>query len=525
MPEQERLPRLGLAGPSANIARFAPAVALLMPLQALPQGAGNQLFGEDHVFEVRLHFAMPGYADSLLAYYNDGLEQQLKAGLEVNTLSGTYVFDSVGVRYKGNSSYNLPNKKSMKIDFNEYVPGQKIDGLKKLNLNNCFNDPTFLREKLFFDFSRQQGVLAPRVGFANVYFNDVLVGFYNVVEQVDDEFLDRWIDDQDGNLFKAGDNFGPGGANAADMAWYGTDPVAYWPRYELKTNEEADDWSDLLELIDAINNTTDAEVEAQLAVLTDLQPLLRSLAIDNLFSSLDSYIHSARNWYIYHNFTTDRWQWIKWDGNEAFGRYNGGVGNLQELSPFYQAPNRPLMERIMEVPGLRQQYTDQYCQVVEAFSNTLIDPRIDQLAAMIQPSVFADPNKQYSNAQFTLSLTGNITVPGGQGGPQTVFGLKTFLTARSAYLGGALECASGIMDHTPLDLGAAVVPNPCSRLADLVVSAGAQMNDVQVFNAQGRACNVPRNGQTLDVSDLPEGIYLVRIRSAVRVFTTRLVKQ
>lgn len=46
---------------------------------------------------------------------------------------------------------------------------------------------------------------------------------------------------------------------------------------------------------------------------------MKSLVLDNLFSNLDSYTNSARNYYIYHNPVNGLWEWIKWDCNEAFG--------------------------------------------------------------------------------------------------------------------------------------------------------------------------------------------------------------
>lgn len=288
----------------------------IIPCLAVAQAPSDSLFATDQVIDIQLTFAQPGFEDSLLAYYSEGLERQLEASVVITDLTGSHSYASVGVRYKGNSSYGLADKKSMKIDFNEYVSGQKFHGLKKLNLNNGFNDPTLLREKVFFDFCQDQGVLAPRAVFGNVRMNGTLTGFYGVVEQVDKEYLDRWADDTNGNLFKAGDNFGTGGTTAADLAWYGPAQSSYEPRYELKTNETANDWTDLIMLIDAINNTADAQLQTSLPSLVDLQPLLRSLAIDNLFANLDSYINSARNWYLYHNDTTGLWQWIKWDANE-----------------------------------------------------------------------------------------------------------------------------------------------------------------------------------------------------------------
>ncbi|RDJ93135.1 hypothetical protein B4Q13_24035, partial [Lacticaseibacillus rhamnosus] len=74
---------------------------------------------------------------------------------------------TIGIKFKGNSSFNNSSvKKSMKLDLNNYVAGQDYDGIKKLNLNNGFKDPSFLREKIALDFMNAHGVTSPRCTFA-----------------------------------------------------------------------------------------------------------------------------------------------------------------------------------------------------------------------------------------------------------------------------------------------------------------------------------------------------------------------
>ena len=501
-------------------------VLLAAPSLTMAQAPSDSLFNTDQVIDIQLTFSQPSYWDSLLAYYDEGLERQLLASVVLTDATGTYTYDSVGVRFKGNSSYGLPEKKSMKIDFNEYVSGQKYHGVKKINLNNGFNDPTLLREKIFFDFCQDMDVLAPRAIFGNVTINGALLGFYGVVEQVDKEFLDRWVDDTNGNLFKAGDQFGAGtgGTAAADLAWYGNAQSSYEARYELKTNEAVNDWSDLIALIDVINNTTNSQLEAQLPLLTDLQPMLRSLAIDNLFSNLDSYINSARNFYIYHNDTTGLWQWIKWDANEAFGRYSGGQSNLVDLAPNYVANARPLMTRIMNVPAIYSLYQVEYCAACDAFDNAQLDPRIDALAALIQAHVFADPNKQYTNAQFTANLAGNITAGGGPGGNQTIYGLKSFINGRRQFLTPLLTCSTIGMHEAAL-VGFGVSPNPCSSELRIQVPAGATIRNVSVIDAIGRNHAVERDGDRIHLAALPAGLYVVGLDDGSSVWHFRVVKE
>ena len=242
-------------------------IALLFTSNAFAQIDGDNIFQNAQVISIELTFHQTGYWDSLVANY--ATATYMKADLVLTDETGTSSFTDVGVRLKGNSSYNHPNdKKSFKIDFNEYVSGQKYDGLKKLNFGNCFKDPSMMRDKVFFDVSRAADVPAPRSNFANVYMNGTLKGFYTVIEQIDDQFLDWKILDDDGNLFKAGDNFGggpAGGGNPADLKYYGTAQSSYEARYELKTNEDVNDWTDLIDFIDFINNSSAADFEAGIA--------------------------------------------------------------------------------------------------------------------------------------------------------------------------------------------------------------------------------------------------------------------
>ena len=178
---------------------------------------GDNIFGEDQVITIELNFNQVSFWDSLEVNYESSV--YMKADLTLTDASGVSTFQDVGVRLKGNSSYSHPNdKKSFKIDFNKYTSGQNYDGLKKLNLSNGFKDPSIMREKVFFDVCREVGVPAPRASFANVYFNGTLWGFYTVIEQIDDQFLDWKILDDDGNLLLRMENGAKGTMSISQIA-------------------------------------------------------------------------------------------------------------------------------------------------------------------------------------------------------------------------------------------------------------------------------------------------------------------
>lgn len=502
-------------------------LCLMTNLQA--QIDGDNIFSTDQVIRIDLDFAQSGFLDSLADNYTT--EVYMRADLTLTDNTGVYTFSDVGVRYKGNSSYNHPNgKKSFKIDFNEYISGQNYDGLKKLNFSNGFKDPSLMREKVFFDVCRAAGVPAPRASFANVYFNNTLIGFYTVIEQIDDQFLDWKILDDDGNLFKAGANFGvgpTGGNTPADLVYYGAAQTDYTDRYELKTNETADDWSDLITLIDFINNSSAADFESGLASKIELTEYLRSAALDNLFSNLDSYTGSARNYYIYHNLTTDKWQWIKWDGNETFGSYTNGVNTITNLPLNYNNSNRPLLSNLFNSPALYQQYLVEVCGITsDYFNSAYLDPLIDNLKTLIQASVYADNNKMYTNANFDTNITSNITSGGGPGGGSTTYGLKSFIQAKATYVSGAIDCSTivGTEEIKPYNVG--IFPNP-ANLSTTITWDNEPVEMLEIVNVVGASIYQEQTKgkvqTTIDVANLDNGVYFILMHTPERTLNAKLM--
>jgi hypothetical protein len=366
--------------------------------------------------------------------------------------------------------------------------------------------------------------------YANVSMNGTFWGFYDLVEAVDKDFLDRWVDDNDGNLFKAGDNFGMGGGGgdnnaAADLKYYGDAASDYTDRYELKTNETENDWSDLIELLDVLNNSSDAELETELPARFEWNGLLHSLAMDNMIGNLDSYINSARNYYLYHDSTTFLWNWIHWDGNMAFGSYPAQGQNALTLAPTYVANARPLLSKIMGITAFRAAYLNAYCDLHTDFNNAYLDPRIDAIAAMIQPHVAADPNKQYTIEQFTANITNDITVTGGgPGGSETRRGLKSFITARNNSLASTLNCLTASVAENDRVKVLHAWPNPVIGVLNIELPTGANMMNLQVNDALGRRVAVNVNGSTVDLSGVPTGLYSVAVNTDRGPIVARIEK-
>ncbi|MFN6013490.1 MAG: CotH kinase family protein, partial [Flavobacteriales bacterium] len=98
------------------------------------------------------------------------------------------VYDSVGVKYKGNSSYNANNNKNpLHIEL-DYVHGSyDYQGYTDIKLQNGYQDPSMIREVLSYAILEQY-MDCPKANFANVYINGTLRGVYSNAESINDKF-------------------------------------------------------------------------------------------------------------------------------------------------------------------------------------------------------------------------------------------------------------------------------------------------------------------------------------------------
>ncbi len=382
---------------------------------------GNSVFQLDSMLTIRMYFPYPAWMDTLEDNYTSRREVPATFICLGDTL------DSVGVRYKGNSSYGLASgtKKSFKLDFDEFVSGQRLDQLEILNLNNSFKDPTLMREVLMYDYLNEHGASAGRAAYANVYVNDEYRGVYVTVEEVDtDEFLNDHYGESGGNLYKGDPN--------GTLQWLGTDTNQYRTRYEKHSNEEEDDWSDLIRLCDEINNTPIGDLPDSLAPLFDIPELMRFISVNTLMVNLDSYQGTGHNHFIYHR-DDERFQMLPWDLNEAFGNFNFGMSatTIKNLDVFYlnSPPNRPLLNRLYQTQIMKDLLLHHLWNYLRGpWSPAAMNVKIDALYALIQPSVYADTCKQFTTAQFETNI--NSDIPANPPGT-AIIGLRSFVTART----------------------------------------------------------------------------------------------
>lgn len=497
------------------------------------QNPGDILFGLPGIHTVEINFQQAGWWDTLVN--NKTLSDQT---LQDVYMSGNIILDgnpvdSVGVRLKGNASYSHPGmKKPIRLEFDEYRPNQRYDGLSSLHFNNSAYDPTMLREKIMNDILRNNGIPAPRCAFALVYFNTTFIGVYNMIEHIDKKFLDTHFGDDRGNLYKGDPN--------GTLEWYGNTPSLYYSNYELKTNETQNDWSDLVNLIDVINNSG-SNFPTAIRQVMDVDQFLWYLAAQNVFGNLDSYVHNPHNYYLYHDSLTNKFEWIAWDVGLSFGVFpTFFTTQPQDMDVFYipgDGSRTPLTVELFKHDEFKQIYLNAMCTFLNQELNpTILFPKIDSLANMIRPWVYQESasNKMYSTDQFegNLGYTSYAVwilaeIPG----------LKQFASQRIGNLSVSL-CQEGWSCYlgtaaTPIGEDAIhVVPNPSTgkvivqfdspdartavyyRVTDMLGNTILQENVLIDMSTYSRE---------MDFSGYAAGVYVLRVIGTCEVIERKVV--
>ncbi|MDY0076569.1 MAG: CotH kinase family protein [Bacteroidales bacterium] len=400
--------------------------------------------------------------------YNDFVVPRIDISIHPDTLSWIYenvesdiefhadfVFDDgttrdsispIGFRLRGNTSRHS-QKKSFKVSFNTWTSGGNYEGVEKLNLNGEHNDPSIMRAKLMWDLLRKWGIPAPRANHVQLYINGNYHGLYLNVEHIDEEFVEKRFGNKDGNLYKC--------LYPADLDYLGQTPDLYKLEangrriYELKRNEEADDYSDLASFIDVLNNTASPDFECELDDVFNTTDYLKVIAADVLCGNWDGYIYNKNNYYLYNDEFTDRFEYLIYDVDNTFGIdwFNKDWTNR---NPYQWAmsgnESRPLYTRIVNNSILRNQFTFVSQQLINQIDLDSLYLSLEARQAMLAPYVAPDPyyplDYGYSFNDFQRSLTAII----GDHVKTSIFG---FLEARFSSFQNQLEIttATPMINH------------------------------------------------------------------------------
>ena len=387
-------------------------------------GFAQSFYDIDKIQKIEISFSQLNW-DYILDTSKQGSDSYTMAQLvKINGVQ----FDSAGVKYKGNSSYNPSNKKNpLHIEL-DHFKNQSYQGYKDIKLSNGYIEPSFIREVLIYSML-QNYMQAPLANFAQVYINGKYMGLYTNVEAVTKTFVDSRFFSKNNSFFFAD----KGGCN---LVYKGTDSTLYYSPYTIKSDYG---WADLVNLCNTLRNNIDS-----IENVLDVDRSLWMLAYTNVLVILDSYLGSSKhNYYIYEDHN-GRFNPVIWDLNAGFGtnaKIDAGpmltVAQLQNLPPMINSndPLSPLVKNLLAVPIYKHMYIAHMRTIVnENFADTSYYTTAQYLQSIIDTAVQSDPNKFFTYSQFQSNLTTNVIF-----GTRTIPGITLLMNARTTYLSSTTE--------------------------------------------------------------------------------------
>jgi uncharacterized protein (TIGR03437 family) len=343
------------------------------------------------------------------------------------TFTWNGISEDIGVRSHGDGSRS-PIKPNLDLNFAKYDAGQTFLGLPFVMIKANNEDPSNLREWLSMKLFRKMGIPAPREAPAQVFLNGQILGFYYIVEHLDETFLQRNYGESGGYLYEWES------VNDYDFANLGADPSLYAGFLKLKTDQAAPDLQTFANLVQAINQPssatfTDGDFIAAVSQYIDPKQFLLYGATEQTLCGADSLIggqQGMNNFDLYQFQGTTLYNFIPWDKDSTLndvardimdGIFNGSNINL-------------LAQRLVSIPQYAQFYMAAMSKAATLMGSTggWADSEITREYNVIQAAATGDPNKQCPGG------TQGLIPCGSQDFETSVADVHSFFTAREAFV-------------------------------------------------------------------------------------------
>lgn len=350
-----------------------------------------------------LTFEQTNYWNLLTSNYASGTD--LAATLTIN---GYTLPNPVGVRFKGQTSYmntTSSQKKSFNISLEFGGVEQNYGGYKTFNLNNCFDDASFVREVFYYHQNRKH-IPCAKANYVQLFINGQNWGLYPSIQQLNGDFYSQWFMSNNGTNWRAlktisGGPGGPGGgfgAGSSSINWLGWDTTVYKGYYVMKTSHKPNPWDDLVNTCYELNNPPLTDLPETLKYTLDIDRTLWFLAHEIIFSDDDGYAHKGgMDYYVYYEPETGRIVPQEYDGNTCMKVNNAS------WSPFYHADDVKfaLLNRLLAVPEFRQRYLAHVRTIIqESLNQAEADAQLETYYNLINTLVENDTKKLYTYTAF-----------------------------------------------------------------------------------------------------------------------------
>ncbi|MFO1498863.1 MAG: lamin tail domain-containing protein [Verrucomicrobiota bacterium] len=336
--------------------------------------------------------------------------------------------DQCGIRNRGNGTRsNVPH--NIHVAFPKDQPWK---GRAGLNLNTSYVASQHLGSAVF----RSLGLPVAESRPVQVRVNGINLakpgqeqfGCYAANDLVNGALVQRQFPlDHAGQLYR-GIRDRSGGTNlfVADLLWHGPDYTIYTNVYAKENRGSLNDWSDLIQLLDTLNHTPDADYAQAVERIVNVEEWMRYFAINTLIANQENGLSngSGDDFSLYRGGRDRRFLLLPYDLDSLLGR---GTRTESYRDGIWRMANLPVVNRFIRHPDFVPLYFKQLTELAgTALSPDRLNPLIDHLlsgyvdgATIANMKAFHSNQVAYVLSQFPHGLTVGSELVVSNGYPRT----------------------------------------------------------------------------------------------------------
>ncbi len=305
---------------------------------------------------------------------------------------------NVDVRNRGESSRRIPPN-NYRVGFTH---NDMFLGVSKINLNSKY---TYLQlaGTLVFQMAGLPSIDAAavqvRVNGENLALTDSkpdrMYGFYVRNEVCDDDWAEKHLpEDAKGNVYKASSS-----SWSATLDYLGTNILDYLASgYAKQSNEEENDWTDLLFLTLKLSSQVDENYADDLNAIADVDQWLRWFAVQSLIGNNETNLGNGYgdDYRMYCGVEDPRFILLPHDMDTVLGFGDSPSDGEDSIFRAARIDRVPVIKRLLEYP----EFTARYYKYLKEYTETTfapenMNPFLDQLLGGIVPQASIEAMKQF----------------------------------------------------------------------------------------------------------------------------------
>lgn len=312
--------------------------------------------------------------------------------MQIREASNTYTNVAVKVKGSRGSSRSIDgrfndNKPALTLNFDKFTKDQEFFGLDKIHLNNSVQDETYLNEFVASRLFLAAGVPTARATHALVKLNDTDLGLYVLKEGYDKRFLKKHFGDNDGNLYDGGF----------------LNDIDDW--LEKDSGDGPNDWSDLKQLLKAVNQSDLDERLAETEKILDVDKFLTFTALEMLTCHWDGYSHNRNNYRLYHNPTNGKFVFIPHGMDQMFWEIDYSLIPTQSNGGRGWRRRGLVTDQVMQIPELQRRYIR---KIGELLTNVFTIDHIESLITEAENRIRTQIGRSEPRLATRMSLNARI---------------------------------------------------------------------------------------------------------------------